>query len=92
MPDIKVYLITYKRNKLLQRALNSLRNQTYKDWICEIHNDDPYDKFPKKLIESINDPRIKLINHQSNLGARKTFNIVFNAVEQKCISNLEDDN
>lgn len=92
MPDVKVYLITYKRNKLLQRALNSLINQTYKDWICEIHNDDPYDKFPKKLVESVNDPRIKLINHQSNLGVIKTFNIVFNAVEQKYISILEDDN
>lgn len=47
MAICRVYLCTYRRNNLLSRALNSLLAQTFKDWVCELHNDDPEDSFPE---------------------------------------------
>ena len=34
MALVRVYLGTYRRNNLLPRALNSLLNQTFSDWVC----------------------------------------------------------
>jgi glycosyltransferase involved in cell wall biosynthesis len=92
MSVCRIYLCTYKRPQLLPRALNSLLNQTFKDWICELHNDDPDDLMPMALVEKIGDPRIILVNHQKNLGPTQTFNLVFNKVNEPFVSLLEDDN
>jgi len=92
MAICRVYLLTYHRNNLLPRALNSLLNQSLKDWVCELHNDAPEDGFPSKLVEKINDPRISMVNHQKNLGGTKSFNIAFKEVPEPFVSILEDDN
>ncbi|BAY18536.1 glycosyl transferase family protein [Anabaenopsis circularis NIES-21] len=88
----RVYLLTYRRNHLLPRALNSLLNQTFTDWICELHNDDPSDPFPRELVEKIADPRIVIVDHVENLGPTRTFNLVYQPKSEVFISLLEDDN
>lgn len=90
--DVRVYLLTYRRNHLLPRALNSLLAQTHTNWICELHNDDPEDSFPQKLVDEVNDPRIIYRPHPRNLGPTENFNNVFRPVPEKFISLLEDDN
>lgn len=92
MARCRIYLCTYRRPKLLDRALKSLLQQTVQDWICELHNDDPEDAAPKLLVDAIADPRITLITHPRNLGATQTFNLVFQKVEEPFVSLLEDDN
>lgn len=92
MAVCRIYLCTYRRPQLLPRALNSLLNQTFQGWICELHNDDPDDSTPKALVEKIGDPRIILVNHPKNLGATQTFNLVFSKVKEPFVSLLEDDN
>ncbi|MBD2491109.1 glycosyltransferase [Aulosira sp. FACHB-615] len=92
MAVCRIYLCTYRRPQLLPRALDSLLNQTFQDWICELHNDDPDDSTPKELVEKITDPRIILVNHPKNLGATQTFNLVFRKVDEPFVSLLEDDN
>lgn len=92
MPICRVYLCTYRRPQLLSRAIESLLNQTCKDWICELHNDDPEDQLPAKLVKSIGDSRIKVVNHEKNLGPTQTFNLIFQKVDEKFVSLLEDDN
>jgi glycosyltransferase involved in cell wall biosynthesis len=87
-----VFLPTYRRPKLLPRALDSLLAQTFEEWQCEVHNDDPADTFPGKLIESIGDRRIRLHQHQRNIGANATFNLIYCPVAQEFYSLLEDDN
>ncbi len=66
--------------------------QNFQDWVCELHNDDPQDPAPGKLIESIADQRITVVNHKENLGATRTFNLFFKAVEEPFFALLEDDN
>src|SRR5215469_8347749 len=88
----RVYLCTFRRPKLLERALNSLVSQTFTDWLCEVHNDDPRDPFPGDLVRRIGDRRISVINHRENLGPIKSFNLFFKSVAEPFFSLLEDDN
>jgi hypothetical protein len=92
MARCRIYLLTYRRDHLLPRALESLLAQTVTDWVCELHNDDPTNPFPRQLVESIADPRITIVDHAENLGATRTFNLVFQPVAEPFVSLLEDDN
>jgi len=89
---VRVYVPTYRRATLLGRALDSLRAQTFPDWVCEVHNDDPDDPAPSRLVRQLGDPRILLIQHQTNLGARATFNLFYRPTRERYASLLEDDN
>lgn len=92
MAICRIYLCTYRRNHLLKRAVKSLLAQTFTDWVCELHNDDPGDSFPQKLVEEIAEPRISIVNHLENLGPTRTFNLIFQEVSEPFVSLLEDDN
>lgn len=88
----RIYLTTYRRHDTLPRAIHSLLSQTMQDWVCELHNDDPADGFPRQLVAEIGDPRIQVIDHTENLGATRSFNLVFQTVPEAFVSLLEDDN
>jgi hypothetical protein len=77
---------------LLQRALHSLLNQTFDDWVCELHNDDPADKFPEELVRRVGDVRIAVVNHEVNYGPTRSFNGFFKPISEAYFSILEDDN
>jgi hypothetical protein len=70
----------------------SLRSQTYRLWACEIHNDDPTDPFPSRLIEETGDDRFQLIQHPRNLGPVRTFNLFYQPTTEPFYAILEDDN
>jgi len=91
-PRVRVYMPTYRRHRLLQRAIASLQAQTLTDWICEVHNDDPNDPEPGRIVEKLNDPRFILCQHERNLGGTETFNLFFRGTEEPFSSILEDDN
>lgn len=92
MAVCRIYLFTYNRNELLPRAVKSLIDQTFDDWVCELHNDMPADKFPENLIKNLNDNRFIIKNHAENLGPTKAFNLAFEGCNEKYASILEDDN
>lgn len=92
MPKVKIFLPTYKRNILFKRSVNSLLQQTYQDWECEVCNDDPSDDFPKNYINSLNDDRFTFLQHEINLGPVATFNKMFNLSSATYLCLLEDDN
>ena len=92
MAICRVYLPTFRRPQLLSRSVTSLLRQTCRDWVCELHNDDPHDRAPAELIARIGDKRITVVNHQENLGAIRTFNLFFKSVSEPYFSLLEDDN
>jgi len=92
MAICRIYLTTYRRHDTLPRAIESLLKQTMTDWICQVHNDDPTDLFPRQLVEKLHDPRIQIVDHPENLGATRAFNLVFQPVPEEFVSLLEDDN
>jgi glycosyltransferase involved in cell wall biosynthesis len=92
MAICRVYLPTFRRPQLLKRAVDSLLRQTFQDWVCELHNDDPRDAYPAELIHRLGDERITVVNHPDNLGAVRTFNLFFKSITEPFFSLLEDDN
>ncbi len=66
--------------------------QTFRDWVCEVHNDAPDDPTPALLVSKLDDTRLKLVQHPTNLGGTATFNLIFRAVSEPYYSMLEDDN
>ncbi|MBI2814102.1 MAG: glycosyltransferase [Opitutae bacterium] len=92
MATVRIFLPTYRRPRLLPRAVASLRAQTFTDWVCELHNDDPADPVPAQLVAQCADARITLVRHARNLGGTATFNQFFRATPEPFYSMLEDDN
>lgn len=92
MPRVRVFLPTYRRPRLLERAVESLRRQTFEDWVCEVHNDAPDDDAPGRLLKRLKDSRFTLQQHPRNLGGTATFNLFYRATEEPFFSILEDDN
>lgn len=92
MPTVRIFVPTYRRPRLLSRALASLQAQTFTDWVCEVHNDDPADPAPAELVARLADLRITLVTHERNLGGTATFNLFFRAAPEPFYSMLEDDN
>lgn len=96
MARVRVYLVTYKRNHLLPRALRSLLDQTFRDWVCELHDDDPRNGFARDLAAEVRDPRVLVRVHEENRGGLAAFNLLGGGCEEECeeefVSLLEDDN
>ncbi len=89
---VKVLVPTYRRPRLLARALASLRAQTHTDWVAEVHNDAPADSAPAALVVSLADSRIVCVDHPRNLGAVATFNLCYASGPEPFLALLEDDN
>lgn len=89
---ISVIITTKDRRILLERALNSVLNQTYRNIEIIIVNDASKDE-TKKFLESIQkkDLRIRVINNEKNLGSNPSRNLAINIAKGKFIAGLDDD-
>ncbi len=92
MATIRVFLLTCRRPTLLPRALASLRQQTFSDWVCELHNDAPEDRGPAELLQKLGDPRFILCRHETSWGAVAAFNHAYAGGPEPFAAILEDDN
>ena len=92
MTVARIFLPTFRRPRLLERAIASLRAQTMPDWICEVHNDAPEDSTPEELLRRLADRRFVYRRHERNLGGTATFNLFFRATPEPFYAMLEDDN
>lgn len=91
-PVIKILVVTYRRPLLLKRAVASIIQQTYTNWIAEIINDDPADDSVADLIDTLADPRIRLSLPAKHRGATQNFNYAFKQQDTPYATILEDDN
>lgn len=89
--SFSVIIPTYNRKKYLQKALESVLNQTQKfDELIIVDNcstDGTAD-----FVKSIQDPRIKYLCHEANIGPQKNWESAFKAACCDYIALLEDDN
>ena len=92
MAIVRIYVITYRRPKLLERALHSLLNQDFGNWVAEVMNDDPLDQRVDELVASLSDPRIQMTKLPLHRGGTGNFNYAFQACDEQYASILEDDN
>jgi len=91
-PSVRIFVPTYRRPRLLRRALASLLGQSRGDWVAEVHNDEPSDPEPARIVAEIGDPRIHFVQHEVNWGALCSFNHFYASCSEPHIALLEDDN
>ena len=88
---ISVVMTTYNAEiSILEEAVNSILNQSFKDFEFIII-DDGSDNGLRAYLESIKDERVKLIFNPDNIGITKSLNIGFKLAQGKYIARMDSD-
>ncbi|WEK05805.1 MAG: glycosyltransferase [Candidatus Devosia phytovorans] len=85
---------TYKRPAALRRALYSMIEQSWQNWVCDVYDDDP-DQAARAVVTAIGDARIRYTANTPQLFASRNIDHCFSAenphdAEFFCV--VEDDN
>ena len=75
MPKVSVILTSFNHEKYLKESINSVLNQTFKDFELFIIDDGSSDN-SWDIIKSYNDKRIIKIKHEKNLGQNLTMELI----------------
>lgn len=90
MPEITVLMPVYNASKYLREAMDSILNQTFKDFELLIINDGSTDD-SEDIIKSYKDPRIRLINNETNMKLIATLNKGIALSKGKYIARMDSD-
>lgn len=92
---VSVIIPSYKRSDTVTRAVNSVLNQSYKDLEVLVVDDNiPGDKYSvilKKVIESINDKRVRLVTQSQHINGAKARNVGIENANGEYVAFLDDD-
>ncbi len=89
-PKVTVLMSVFNGEKYLNEAIDSILGQTFKDFEFLIVNDGSTDK-TAEILESSNDPRIKIINNEKNIGISKSRNKGLKIAKGKYIAVMDAD-
>lgn len=87
---ISVVVPTHKRPRLLQRAIKSVFNQTYKNFELIVVVDGP-DNLTIDTLKKVSDPRLIIIELPQNVGGSGARNAGITAARGEWIAFLDDD-
>jgi glycosyltransferase involved in cell wall biosynthesis len=90
MPAVSVVIPTYNRADVLQRAINSVLNQTFTDFELIIVDDYSADN-TEKVVDKYDDERISYIRFNENCGANAARNTGIKASNGDYVSFLDSD-
>jgi glycosyltransferase involved in cell wall biosynthesis len=89
-PKITVLMPVYNEENFLREAIDSILNQTFKDFEFIIINDGSTDN-SKNIILSYRDPRIRYYENRKNLGVAKTLNRGLRLAKGEYIARMDAD-
>ena len=89
-PKVTVLMPVYNAEKYVGEAIESILNQTFRDFEFLIINDGSTDN-SLGIIESYKDLRIKLVNNEKNLGLSHTLNKGIELSEGEYIARMDAD-
>lgn len=89
-PTVAIVTRTKNRNILLERALESVAAQEYKDFVHVVVNDGGNAKAVESIVSKFSH-NIKLIHNTKSVGLTKALNQGVQAVNSEYISILDDD-
>lgn len=89
-PTVSVIIPTHNRGDILRRAIDSVLNQTYKDFELIVVSDGCTDN-TDEIVTSYADPRIKFFSHEKSCGASAARNTGIKASTGQYIAFLDDD-
>ncbi len=87
---VSITMATYNRASYLRDAIESVLAQTYPHWELIIVDDGSTDS-TKEIIASFNDPRIRVLAHQTNQGIHASRTDGLNASQGTYIAVLDSD-
>lgn len=91
-PLVSIYMPTYNRLYLLQRAVRSVLVQTMPDFELIIVNDRSSDGTEEYLDElAVRDSRVRVLHNADNLGACASRNKAITAARGEYVTGLDDD-
>lgn len=89
-PKVSVLMSVYSGEKYLREAIDSILNQTFTDFEFLIINDGSTDR-TAEILQSYDDPRIKIINNEKNMGLTKSLNKGLRMASGKYIARMDAD-
>ncbi|ODS37371.1 hypothetical protein BEH94_07800 [Candidatus Altiarchaeales archaeon WOR_SM1_SCG] len=89
-PEVTVLMSVYNGEKYLREAIDSILNQTFKDFEFLIVNDGSTDK-TAEILKSYDDHRVKIINNKKNIGLTKSLNKGLKVARGKYIARMDAD-
>ena len=89
-PLISVIMSTYNEEKYIEASLNSLLNQTFKDFEIIIVDDASTDH-TRQLIQGLQDERIHLLCNEENHGLTKNLNKALQYAKGRYIARMDGD-
>jgi glycosyltransferase involved in cell wall biosynthesis len=90
MTTVSVCIPTYNRANYLTYSVNSVLNQTYKDFELIICDDGSTDNTPE-LVSQWNDSRIRYVRHPQNIGRSRNMRSGFEAARGDYFIKFDDD-
>lgn len=90
MPKVTVKIPSYNHGKFIGKAIQSILDQTFQDFEILIVDDCSPDN-SVEVIKSFNDPRIKLIVNEKNMGACYGHNLMIDMANGEYIALLNSD-
>ena len=92
MPSVSVIMGVYNGSSCVEKAIESIINQTYTDWELVICDDGSSDGTLEKLLKyKEKDKRICVISNKSNKGLAVTLNNCLKHSQGKYIARMDDD-
>lgn len=91
VPKIAIITRTGDRNLFLKRAIESVENQTYPDYIHVIFNNGGDKKSLETLVNKYKNKRRIIIHHPERVGHPRALNLAIKPVNSEYITILDDD-
>ncbi len=86
---VAIIIPMYNAQQTILRTIQSVLDQTWRDWRIYLINDCSTDNSLYLVREYCRDPRITIIDNEINLGAAKTRNVGLNEAREQIIAFLE---
>ncbi|WP_101689598.1 glycosyltransferase family 2 protein [Dysgonomonas massiliensis] len=90
MPKVSILMPVYNAEKYLIEAVDSILNQTFRDWELIIINDGSTDR-SRELLSQIADNRVIIVDNEKNLGLIDTLNKGINLSKGEYIARMDAD-
>ena len=90
-PKVTVVTCVYNGLPYLKEAIESTLSQTYTDFEYLIIDDCSTDQEVVKFIETYNDPRIRFVKNNQNLGIANTFNKALSIINTPYVVRIDQD-
>jgi glycosyltransferase involved in cell wall biosynthesis len=89
-PKVTVLMSVYNGEKYLQESIDSILEQTFRDFEFVIVNDGSIDK-TAEILKSYKDVRIKIVNNEKNIGLTKSLNKGLKIAKGEYIARMDAD-